>query len=145
MLSPPSFGCKARYLIIRRSIGVGSAHLVEAGQIVREVDAVPAYGITVPVVRNIRSLLMQGLLANSNSLGAIRRTVVNITDTVYVPTQVPSLLEEMLGHRHSLQPIRRGFCRQSAGGADSVGVTRFEISLYLRQNHLTARETRRRP
>jgi hypothetical protein len=24
--------------------------------------------------------------------------VVNITDTVYVPTQVPSLLEEMLGH-----------------------------------------------
>lgn len=62
------------------------------------VDAVPAYGITVPVVRNIQSLLMQGLLANSNSLGAIRRTVVNITDTVYVPTQVPSLLEEMLGH-----------------------------------------------
>jgi Fic family protein len=62
------------------------------------VDAVPAYGITVPVVRNIQSLLMQGLLANSNSLGAIRRTVVNITDTVYVPTQVPSLLEEMLGY-----------------------------------------------
>jgi DNA-binding transcriptional ArsR family regulator len=58
------------------------------------VDAVPAYGITVPVVRNVQSLLMQGLLANSNSLGAIRRTVVNITDTVYVPTQVPSLLEE---------------------------------------------------
>src|SRR5665213_283080 len=62
------------------------------------VDAVPAYGITVPVVRNIQSLLMQGLLANTHSLGAIRRTVVNITGTVYVPTQVPSLLEEMLGH-----------------------------------------------
>ena len=62
------------------------------------VDAVPAYGITVPVVRNIQSLLMQGLLENTHSLGAIRRTVVNITDTVYVPTQVPSLLEEMLGH-----------------------------------------------
>jgi fido (protein-threonine AMPylation protein) len=61
------------------------------------VDAVPTYGISVPVVRNIHSLLMQGLLANSESLGAIRKTVVNIADTVYVPTQVPSLLEEMLG------------------------------------------------
>jgi fido (protein-threonine AMPylation protein)/DNA-binding transcriptional ArsR family regulator len=60
------------------------------------VDAVPTYGITVPVVRNLHSLLMQGLLANSNSLGAIRKTVVNIADTVYVPTQVPALLEEML-------------------------------------------------
>jgi hypothetical protein len=62
------------------------------------VDAVPTYGMTVPVVRNIHSLLMQGLLANSESLGAIRRTVVNIAGTVYVPTQMPSLLEEMLGH-----------------------------------------------
>lgn len=61
------------------------------------VDAVPTYGITVPVVRNLNSLLMQGLLADSDSLGAIRRTVVNISDTVYLPTQVPSLLEEMLG------------------------------------------------
>ena len=60
------------------------------------VDAVPAYGITVPVVRNLHSLLMQGLLANSDSLGAIRKTVVNIADTVYMPTQVPTLLEEML-------------------------------------------------
>jgi Fic family protein len=61
------------------------------------VDAVPEYGITVPVVRNIQSLLMQGLLENPDSLGAIRQTVVNITDSVYVPTQVPNLLEEMLG------------------------------------------------
>jgi Fic family protein len=61
------------------------------------VDAVPEYGITVPVVRNIQSLLMQGLLDNPDSLGAIRQTVVNITDSVYVPTQVPNLLEEMLG------------------------------------------------
>jgi Fic family protein len=60
------------------------------------VDAVPSEGITVPVVCNLQSLLMQGLLANPESLGAIRRTVVNIADTVYVPTQVPSLLEEML-------------------------------------------------
>jgi Fic family protein len=61
------------------------------------VDAVPEYGITVPVVRNIQSLLMQGLLENPDSLGAIRQTVVNITDSVYVPTQVPDLLAEMLG------------------------------------------------
>ena len=61
------------------------------------VDAVPEYGITTPVVRNIQSLLMQGLLEHPDSLGAIRRTVVNIADSVYVPTQVPNLLEEMLG------------------------------------------------
>jgi Fic family protein len=61
------------------------------------VDAVPEYGINVPVVRNIQSLLMQGLLDNPDSLGSIRKTVVNITDSVYVPTQVPNLLEEMLG------------------------------------------------
>ena len=61
------------------------------------VDAVPEYGLTVPVVRNIQSLLMQGLLDNPDAVGAIRQTVVNITDSVYVPTQMPSLLEEMLG------------------------------------------------
>lgn len=61
------------------------------------VDAVPEYGLTVPVVRNIQSLLMQGLLDNPNAVGAIRQTVVNISDSVYVPTQMPSLLEEMLG------------------------------------------------
>jgi fido (protein-threonine AMPylation protein) len=60
------------------------------------VDAVPSYGITVPVVRNLHSLLMQGLLANPRALGAIRTTIVNIDGAVYVPTQVPSLLEEML-------------------------------------------------
>lgn len=61
------------------------------------VDAVPEYGITVPVVRNIQSMLMQGLLDNDASIGTIRTTVVNITHSVYVPTQVPSLLAEMLG------------------------------------------------
>ena len=61
------------------------------------VDAVPEYGITVPVVRNIQSLLMQGLLDNPDAVGAIRKTVVNITNSVYLPTQMPSLLEEMLG------------------------------------------------
>lgn len=78
------------------------------------VDAVPEYGITVPVVRNIQSLLMQGLLDNPDSLGAIRQSVVNITDSVYVPTQVPNLLEEMLGvivekNRHIKNPVEAAF------------------------------------
>lgn len=78
------------------------------------VDAVPTYGITVPVVRNLHSILMQGLLANSESLGAVRKTVVNISDTVYLPTQVPSLLEEMLGHvvekaRNIKNPVEAAF------------------------------------
>ena len=42
------------------------------------VDAVPSDGITVPVVRNLHSLLMQGLLDNPRALGAIRTTIVNI-------------------------------------------------------------------
>ena len=60
------------------------------------VDAVPHYGLTVPVVRNIHAVLMKNLLANDQAAGAIRTTLVNITDTVYVPTQVSHLLEEML-------------------------------------------------
>ena len=60
------------------------------------VDAVPSYGLTAPVVRNIHAVLMKNLLADERALGAIRTKVVNIADTVYVPTQVPHLLEEML-------------------------------------------------
>jgi len=62
------------------------------------VEAVPTDGLTVPVVRNIHAVLMKNLLADDQAPGAIRTNVVNITDTVYVPTQVPHLLEEMLGH-----------------------------------------------
>lgn len=60
------------------------------------VDAVPQYGLTGPVISNLHSLLMQDLLDNTDALGAIRTKVVNISNTVYVPTQVPSLLAEML-------------------------------------------------
>ncbi len=78
------------------------------------VDAVPEHGITAPVVRNIQSLLMQGLLENPDSIGAIRSTVVNITNSVYLPTQVPALLEEMLGlviekARHIKNPVESAF------------------------------------
>ena len=61
------------------------------------VEAVPTYGITSQVVRNVQSTLMNGLLANPAALGAIRRTIVDIADTAYLPSQVPALLEEMLG------------------------------------------------
>lgn len=78
------------------------------------VEAVPEYGITMPVVRNLQALLMQGLLANPNAAGAIRTTVVNITNSVYVPTQVPILLEEMLSHivekaRNIKNPVEAAF------------------------------------
>lgn len=60
------------------------------------VDAVPLQGLTTPLVRNLHAVLMQDLLVDSDALGAIREKVVNISGTVYVPTQVPMLLEEML-------------------------------------------------
>src|SRR5574343_255859 len=60
------------------------------------VDAVPEYGITEAVVRNIQALLMQGLLSNPDALGKARRTVVTITDSVYVPMKMPQILDEML-------------------------------------------------
>lgn len=59
------------------------------------VDAVPDYGLNAGLVRNLHAVLMQDLLADTDVLGAIRKKVVNISNTVYVPTQVPSLLEEM--------------------------------------------------
>ncbi len=78
------------------------------------VDAVPTEGINVPVVRNVQSLLMRDLLTDPADLGAIRRKIVNIQDTVYVPSQVPNLLEEMLGHivekaRHVRNPVEASF------------------------------------
>lgn len=60
------------------------------------VDAVPEYGITEPVVRNVQAVLMQGLLAHPDALGQVRRQVVNIADSVYLPLQVPQLLAERL-------------------------------------------------
>lgn len=60
------------------------------------IDEVPLYGLSVMVVRNIHELLMQGLLHDENSLGAIRKKIVSISNTVYVPTQMPALLEDML-------------------------------------------------
>lgn len=60
------------------------------------VDSVPTQGLTMGLIRNLHALLMQDLLSSTDALGAIRQTVVNISDTVYVPMQVPSILMEML-------------------------------------------------
>lgn len=60
------------------------------------VDAVPIQGLSSSLMRNLHAVLMQDLLADSDALGAIRKKVVNIADTVYLPTQVPAILEEML-------------------------------------------------
>lgn len=61
------------------------------------VDAVPEYGLSASVVRNLHAILMQDLLLDTEALGTIRKKAVNISGTVYVPTQVPSLLTEMFG------------------------------------------------
>lgn len=60
------------------------------------VDAVPSYGLTDGVIRNLHALLMQDLLSDPAGLGAIRTKVVNISDTTYVPSQMPQLLEDLL-------------------------------------------------
>lgn len=60
------------------------------------VDAVPEQGMTVPIIRNLHALLMQGLLSDPLATGAIRRRIVTIEGSVYYPTNVPALLEQML-------------------------------------------------
>lgn len=78
------------------------------------VDAVPTEGMTVPVVRNLQSVLMRDLLADPADLGAIRRRIVNIQDTVYVPSQVPAVLSDALDAivekaRHTRNPVEAAF------------------------------------
>jgi Fic family protein len=60
------------------------------------VDQAPLQGLTVPMVRNLHALLMQNLLEDPTAAGAIRRRVVRIDSSVYQPTHIPALLEEML-------------------------------------------------
>lgn len=78
------------------------------------VDAVPSYGLTESVIRNLHALLMQDLLTESTGLGAIRTKVVNISDTTYIPSQVPQFLEEMLSliltkAQHIKNPVEAAF------------------------------------
>ncbi|RUL73604.1 Fic family protein [Dyella choica] len=60
------------------------------------VDAVPQYGLSGALLRNLHATLMRDLLADTEALGTVRRKLVSISDTTYVPNQVPSVLEEML-------------------------------------------------
>ncbi|WP_231586537.1 Fic family protein [Cupriavidus basilensis] len=78
------------------------------------VDAVPEYGLTPALIRNLHAILMQDLLADAHGLGSIRQKVVNISDTTYVPAQAPALLEEMFGHivekaRQIKNPVESAF------------------------------------
>jgi len=59
------------------------------------VDDGPMRGLTTSTVRNIHSLLMDGLMTE-DQLGAIRTTPVYITGTTFVPLQVPHALVELL-------------------------------------------------
>src|SRR5262249_54715384 len=74
----------------------------------------PLDGMTVPVVRNLQSLLMRDLLPDPSDLGAIRSKIVHIQGSVYLPSQVPKLLEEMLAQiidkaSHVHNPVEAAF------------------------------------
>lgn len=78
------------------------------------VDAVPTQGLSAGLVRNLHAVLMQDLLADVTSLGAIREKVVNISGTTYVPTQVPALLMELFERiistaQHIKNPLEAAF------------------------------------
>jgi Fic family protein len=60
------------------------------------VDTIPTDALSTNLIRNLHAVLMWDLLANTEALGATRNKVVNISDTTYVPMQVPSVLQEML-------------------------------------------------
>jgi fido (protein-threonine AMPylation protein) len=78
------------------------------------VDAVPEYGLRTDLVSNIHSILMRDLLADSDSLGMIRQKLVNISDTTYLPLQVPAQLAELFAlilekARHIKNPVESAF------------------------------------
>jgi fido (protein-threonine AMPylation protein) len=78
------------------------------------VDAVPEQGLSTNLIRNLHAVLMQDLLADVASLGAIRKKVVNISGTTYIPTQVPAVLQEMFEHiilkaQHIKNPLEAAF------------------------------------
>lgn len=78
------------------------------------VDAVPAEGITVPVIVDLQAKLMRDLLRDARDIGSIRRRVVNIDGSVYTPSSIPSLLEETLNAiidkvRHIRNPVEAAF------------------------------------
>ncbi len=78
------------------------------------VDAVPVQGLNTGLIRNLHAVLMQDMLADVASLGAIREKVVNISGTTYVPTHVPMVLQEMFEQivmkaQHIKNPLEAAF------------------------------------
>jgi Fic family protein len=78
------------------------------------VEQAPLQGLTMAIVRNLHAILMQNLLQEPTAAGAIRRRVVTIDSSVYQPTHVPALLEEMLRliidkARETRNPIEAAF------------------------------------
>lgn len=60
------------------------------------VDSAPQEGLSSLVVRNLHAILMQDLVPDNGSLGAIRKSPLGIAGTLYSPMQEPDILESML-------------------------------------------------
>lgn len=60
------------------------------------VETVPTHGLSSLVVRNVHAMLMNNLLPEIEALGTIRHKLVQISESVYLPSQNPHLLQEML-------------------------------------------------
>jgi Fic family protein len=60
------------------------------------VDCLPREGLTTLMVRNLHAILMQDLVPDSSSLGAIRNGPLGIAGTLYSPAQEPDVIEAML-------------------------------------------------
>ena len=78
------------------------------------VDAVPTEGVTVHVIVDLQAKLMKDLLRDSRDIGSFRRRVVNINGSVYLPSNVPTFLEETLTSivgkvRHIQNPVEAAF------------------------------------
>lgn len=78
------------------------------------VDAVPTEGITAYVIVDLQAKLMRDLLHDARDIGSIRRRVVNIDGSVYSPSSMPTMLEEMLNDivnkvRNIRNPVEASF------------------------------------
>ncbi len=61
------------------------------------VNDVPMLGLSEGVICNLHALLLRDLLNDDRGLGTIRSKIVQISDTSYVPAQMPQLLKDMFG------------------------------------------------
>lgn len=59
-------------------------------------DNVSQERLSALVLRNVHAILMQNLVADSSSLGAIRQGPIGIAGTLYSPMQEPDIIEAML-------------------------------------------------